>query len=48
MVPLRTLVTTEELLLLYPKVYARSTVLRKDREIQDASPTRLTDHSRRS
>ena len=46
MVLLRTLVTSEEMLLPYPKIYARSTVLSKDREIQEASPTRLTDHSR--
>ena len=45
MVPLRTLVTSEEMLLPYPKVYARSTVLRKDREFQEASPTLLTHRS---
>lgn len=46
MVLLRTLVTSEEMLLPYPKIYARSTVLRKDKEIQEASPTRLTHHPR--
>lgn len=45
MVPLRDLVTSEEMLLPYPKVYARSTVLRKDREFQEASPTLLTHRS---
>ena len=45
MVPLRTLVTSEEMLLPYPKIDARSTVLSKDREIQDASPHPLdTSH----
>ena len=33
MVPLRTLVMSEEMLLPYPKIYARSTVLSKDRDI---------------
>lgn len=33
MIPLRTLVTSEEMFLPHPKVYARSTVLRKDRDI---------------
>ena len=33
MVLLRTLVTSEEMFLPHPKVYVRSTVLRKDRDI---------------
>ena len=45
MIPLRTLVTSEEMLLLYPKVYARSTVLRKDRDILASHFPLLTHRS---
>ena len=45
MVLLRTLVTSEEMLLPYPKIYARSTVLRKDRDIPAYHFPRLTHRS---
>ena len=45
MVLLRTLVTSEELLLPYPKIYARSTVLSKDRDILAYHFPRLTHRS---
>ena len=45
MVPLRTLVTSEEMLLPYPKIYACSTVLRKDIDILAYHFPRLTHRS---
>lgn len=45
MVPLRTLVMSEEMLLPYPKIYARSTVLSKDRYILAYHFPRLTHRS---